>query len=305
LKLIIFIQDLYLSASVTSGMGSNQSISQVAGFCPTTECSWPSYTSLGVCADTEDITSTIMAYPNTADGYKNMSVADLTSNPVYPDIFIAGWPQQNLSRADFWIDTVKMIPSGQYLSGWQGGRPWNTIAVTYVIYFPSCAAWNNTRQESLTHVTSEQYAAFNAALNNTSNWKAFRGTFSLCVQDLVSNVSNGILTTEVVKTWEDVDWKIVGNTSDQSVVGRHAGRDYYMTIPSMWSAGLRIRQIFAGRATLNIAAFGEVDFSNEWTVTISSDIYGVDPVNCDPSPSLGFSGFQRRFQNVATALTNR
>lgn len=295
-------------------MGPDQSLSEVTGNCPTADCSWTPYTSLGVCLSTEDISSTLvdksaqanMSRPNYV---KNLTVAELDSLPGYTRD-----SGQISDTEEFWMGAVSMMPRALDNPAFFHGRPPSTIADVYVIYLPPCAVWNNTPGSANDSQSSGQGREdqWLQARNETKNWRAFRGTLSLCIRDFNSSIARGVPRTTVLSRRDDFIWKYFSRSwysnpsspvvYDEWVEGRAGNESYYMSLWGMEAIGARLRTVFNGTASLKFG--GDNYYTSPSILTVVGDMYGPNPIDCSLDPGLGIHGFEKRLSNVAISLTN-
>jgi hypothetical protein len=113
-------------------------------------------------------------------------------------------------------------------------------------------------------------ALFENAVNKTSNWRAYRGTFSLCLQDFESRTSNGIMTTTLNRIGNDTQRNILnttfeipayigngpGNSTGYStsvnatIVGANGQESYWMSQASMYYIATYLESTLRGSASL-------------------------------------------------------
>jgi hypothetical protein len=160
------------------------------------------------------------------------------------------------------------------------------LAQLYIVYYPVC--------EPLT-------------------WKAFKGTLSLCLQNLSSTVANSTMRTTILQNTSDVDWQyqftpnISGSGSflqSHMFCGRYndASEDYCIHGQYLNGHGWELARYFNGSASL--IPGGDNYLHGDSMVGLVTDVLGTDPTACTTQPGLGFDGFKRRVDNLAAAVTN-
>jgi hypothetical protein len=216
---------------------------------------------------------------------------------------------------DFWMATLPggLVQEKLTKTSPQSPDPRNLIADVYLIYFPTCAATENQPGVPRNNVLVE-------AKVNLSNWKAFKGSFNLCVQSLTTSNTNGTTKTDVVRRMDYGPWKLSGsweNHTGESTRGAFevvyytdpgtspppTGKlPYSMDVESLAALADLMRLTLNGSATLGPNLIKQ--WSNPEQIILAQDIYGPDSEICTPSPNLGIEGFRRRLENIAVSLTN-
>jgi hypothetical protein len=170
-----------------------------------------------------------------------------------------------------------------------------SIADIYVAHYPPC----NEQKQSRGADWSKQF-------NDASNWKAYKGTLSLCLQTLSSTYNNTMNTT-VIETQKELRWKSFDKNKDNGTVcltKPYKGDNFCVGQGDLmqWSTSLA--------RTLEGAASMQEDYDNyytgQWVPNIVGDIMGPNPVACDPNlgPGYGLEGFTRRVNAIAIAMSN-
>jgi len=271
--------DLVMAAAINAGIYDRfESLNDVTGSCPTSACTWPIYDTLAICASTpEDITSTIidLGGQNGPNGLR-FSVPALVNSPLTGSA--------NLEDIiTFWMESL-------YLGGDQlpisniSYQNLPVIAEIFVLFASPC----NTSYDDV---------------NNKSAWTAFRATLNLCVQKLNSSYVDGSIHTTVLETYFDTKWQQQSQEHEPLFLctEQNGGPDRYC-IGSLDILGAQIASAFNGSASL--IPGGDNLYSALATEALATDILGSDPTQCDGSSNVGITGFGKRMNTIALALTN-
>jgi hypothetical protein len=258
-----------MSAAIASAMtDSYRSLSNVTGSCDTNHCEWEPYTTLAICSTVEDVSSLITKV-----------------EPVE-----LGDPRLHLSQGDFVKPTTFWSQSvGDFsgLTGTNNDLRWYSIAEIYLIYSSPC---ENT---SIFH-------------NVSQNWRAYKATFSLCLQTLNSSYINSILRTEILREEKEIAWE--DRYSQENVYAHplcgnldREDEDYCTDMLYLQSANKQLTSTFTTTAVLDV----DNAYSTAWGPTLVADVLGSNPQNCTLNETtLGFNGFTRRIKNVAISMSN-
>lgn len=232
------------------------------------------------------------------------SVEDITATIVPSDERLGSFIVQALKNAGhllpvrgeetFWIATRYMPTPSAYESSNHtdsasttemiGDAPPN-VAEVYVAYYDPCGEGRDL------------YA-------NISLWKAYKGTFNLCLQTMLSNTTDGIMNTTIVNEHTDIlkkakdGWSWCGKIDNQ-------GPEYCGDGPIWARFGMQLAQLFNGSASMKSG--GDNYVYDESIIQPFNDILGSKPTFCPNSSKmehLGIKGFEMRLNNVATSITN-
>lgn len=257
------------------------SFSDVQAICPTGNCTFPDYETLGVCSEAEDVSSTIVRnchrrFPGDETPNCFYSVKDLQDDPPY--------------RED------NMTMSGIQMSLWVGagdtGIGDNTeytnpvsLGTFYTIYFHNKGDINSMDSESSDY---------------TPVLTAVKGSLNLCTMTLQTNVTNGVTSTTQTQQTSDLPWaksQMTINGTDTPVISATAadGKDYYITQHS-------------GRG-FKIYLADEIFWGNSQTLT--EGYWGSTPAAAtltgllvDKPIQEGLDGLTKMLDNMGVAMTN-
>jgi hypothetical protein len=272
----------HIFKAVLSGLlEEKKSVSDVAGICSAEACRWDEYTTLAVCAAVDDVSSS----------------GEIRVNPKkLPEFRISGtsWvpPSQTLSVADsFWMSAPYTAPldiRDDTLS---------PIANIYVAYYPPC---NDQKQ------SRGNYSQWTNQLKDASNWKAYKGTLSLCLQTLKSTFNN-TMETIVLQTQKDLHWKAhdkFGTNGTVCLEQPYRGDNFCVGERDLEQRSSSLAQTWEGAAS--IQADSDNYYTGKWVPNIVDDVIGPNPTVCDPDlgPGYGMEGFTRRINNIAIAMSN-
>jgi hypothetical protein len=264
--------------AILSGLLNDaQSISDIKGNCSAEACRWDGYTTLAICAAIEDVSSKI-ELRNDTSGYASARISGTSWQP----------PDQSLSyrNTNFWM----AAPFKDSANVTDGNLP--SISDIFVTYYPPCDDQNEARQE-LDWLRGSFIA---------SNWKAMKGTLSLCLQTLKSEY-NTTMETTVVDTHTDVKWKLVSEYQ-VCLAEPFNGENFCVGTSNLrqWSSSLKKSL----ESAAEIQAGGDNYYTGQWVPQIVQDILGPTVASCDPSqdPGFGLTAFKRRTNNIAIAMSN-
>jgi hypothetical protein len=215
---------------------------------------------------------------------------------------------------DFWMATLpRSLSQNSFdMSNPLGSDPVNLIADVYLVYFPTCAATNNK-------FGSPTSVDLTTAQVNISNWKAFKGTFNMCVKSFTSSTINGVTNTSDLQGIHNEPWRL-SDTCLQNVSKTGLGASsviYYpdpLNIPPStgrlpYSVDALSLHALADvmRLTLNGSAQLTRSSVKQWAspeqIILVQDVFGADPQVCRISANMGIQGFRSRLENIAVSLT--
>jgi hypothetical protein len=170
-----------------------------------------------------------------------------------------------------------------------------SIADVYVAYYASC---NETKQ------TSTKWGEY---VTVASNWKALKGTLSLCLQTLDSNY-NTTMETTVVETINDLEWDtddpISTDTGIVCLTKPYKGDKFCVGKADLiqWTSSLS--KTIEGAAAIESGA--DNYYTGSWVPEVVQDILGPTPTLCDPDLELNYGsvGFQHRINTLAVSMSN-
>ena len=197
--LILEIADPALTSAVFSGLTANQSLSDIPGQCPTGNCTWTAYKSLGICSYTEDISSTIEKSPDVSYDSNETSMSLNLTLPLFHSPRPNFYPSSTalIGQDGFWVASLINRSYNSSL---------NQIGEAYVVYFPPCAVQNFT--SDIPVFFDPEWLEIKS---NYKNWKAFKASFSFCIQTLASATFNGSTETKLMETTTENDprWRVL------------------------------------------------------------------------------------------------
>lgn len=285
--------DPHLTIGISAAMGFPQTPSQVGGHCPTADCSWEPYRSLGICYSVEDISATIVETATSAQN-KLITVKDLRDTDG---------PSVSIPDVSLWLYVDPVLANIQNRNKTmqqrvENGRPLNTLVDIYLIYTPPCAMLNTTNSDPN---SPEPYY-------NLSSWRAYRATLSACIQRLNSSVTKGTANTNVLEenipsNWSQADVDVGPSTNVTAIQTHHANQSFFLTeygVLALWN-GLQHRL----RGNGSYIPGGDTYFTSDTLAVLTNDVNGEDSLHCNEDPALGFNGFDRRMKNLAVALSNQ
>lgn len=197
---------------------------------------------------------------------------------------------------DFWMAT---LPA--WRTGHKNARP-NLIAEVYITYFSACRATNNK-------VGTPREDELLAARVKLTNWRAFRGSFELCIQNLTTSIINGATNTSILGRVDKQPWITYGG-ENEIISYPEAGNStssnnrppFSIDATSLLALGDIMRLTLNGSATMRAKSDKRWESSEQ--VILAQDVYSGDPEICRPGPNTDIQGFRNRMQNITVSLTN-
>ncbi|KAF1937071.1 hypothetical protein EJ02DRAFT_477847 [Clathrospora elynae] len=220
-----------------------------------------------------DVYQTLAIYASIDDVSSSGIIANSSEDAPIFSITGESWqpPSQLLTVPDtFWITSPFKDP------GELENDKMRSIADIFVGYYPPCNDQSQTRLD------------WRGELNNASNWKAFKGSLTLCLQTLDSSFNSTMRTT-------------ITCLSD-----RHGDDDFCVGGADLLEWSAQVSRSLNGSASI----YFEYDnyFTGQWVPKILTDIIGETPAYCLPDAEtgvgLGLEGFMRRINNIAVYMTN-
>jgi hypothetical protein len=261
--------------AILSGvLNDAQSISDVKGNCSAEACRWDGYTTLAICAAIEDVSSKVELHNNT----KGYAVAHISGTSWQP-------PEQSLTAQDsFWM-TAPYTDSANVTDG-----VLPPIADVFMAWYSPC----NDQRQPRGVWTEEAHIA--------SNWKAMRGTISLCLQTLKSEY-NTTMETTVIDTHTDISWASVNETKI-CLAQPFDGENFCVGESDLQQWSTSLEKTSEGAAMIEPGA--DNYYTGQWVPQIVLDILGPTAAVCDPNqdPDFGVTAFTRRINNIAIAMSN-
>jgi hypothetical protein len=281
-----------------SGIATSHNLSDIAALCATNDCRWPSYLTLAICSKVEDVSSQLVfteAAPSTDEFI--FVPEDVNMTLPIPELYNSEHGNPTFAGpTDFWMAT---LPA--WRKGHNSPQP-NLVAEVFITYFSACRATNN---KTGTPTDDE----LNAARRNTTNWRAFKGSFELCIQSLTTSIENGATNTSMLERIDKQPWTSYGQDNVTVLYTEpgdsNTGSDrppYSVDDLSLQSLGDIMRLTLNGSATLRAKSDKRWESSEQ--IILAQDVYSGDPQICIPRSDNDIQGFENRMQNIAVSLTN-
>ena len=285
-------------------VGNNNALSQVAGFCPSANCTWEPYTSLAFCSTVEDVTSSILKECGTTD----LDERELYSCNVTTKELRAGYMAEDpAANPTLYFDAFLNLPSQQF-----------GVFSTYRVHIPNNSLSYQSPPLRNPHHNFAILDVFLIYMKNATDFPSLRGlyalkgTISLCLQTLETTMINGTTKT-VVRDNPNVTWTgSINEMSRGTYWTQIGGRDLNYTVDyeSIWvTAFFLLHDVFHGIAspmTLPglIIPFGDGDETqfSEILNSLGTAIFGPGLNALDQELSL--EGFMNRMNNVTSSMTN-
>jgi hypothetical protein len=274
--------------AILSGLlETNRNISDVRGHCSAEACKWNDYTTLAVCGSVEEVAGEV----------RNVSGSRGGAIPRF-SISGASWkpPMQRLTVQDtFWMAAPFREPANVT----DGRLP--PVSEIFVAYYPPCNSHNKTRAVE----DPDQWAT---GVNDAANWKAYKGTLSLCLQTL-SSTYNNTMQTRVVNTQNELKFRPHNPMKDRGVPlclsESNQGDEFCVGDGDLeqWTSALA--RSLEGAASIERSGSDNY-YTGQWVPSMVGDILGPTPADCNPNLDevYGLQGFTQRIDNIATAMSN-
>ena len=268
-----------MSAAITNGLiDKNVSPSNVSGNCPTGNCTWEIYQSMGVCSNIADVSSTITSHCRDSTtqldpGGCNYSVPTIDR---YPTVL-----ETNLTNADtLWIGAMNVPFDLVFFPGL------NTLVQFYIIYAPDVGTW----------------ATYDPTTDHTSDLVALEVNLDLCLHTYNTTMTFGVTTTKLVSQSTNLTWR-----TSQELTSRTTFSDI-TTIQDSEVFGMYFTNVIAFNAHLSLQTFTgsaymlkedldspENRFNTDTAHAIASSLYGNPP---------GKQGLSNLLGNLTMSMTN-
>lgn len=279
-------------------------LSAVAPFCSTGNCTWPEYSSLGICSNVEDISSTIINNDcNITDFEEIFQVAGIT-NPGYP-CFNYSLPE--LIFADS-LESTKNITLSN------GDATWGLVDQLGLMQILTLAS--TLRDTSSLYTASLMYqpdllTSINSSLSSPV---AYSIALDLCIQTYQSTTSNGITNTTISSSQllplnskkilgnNGLSINLTGDVVDMMSVGNDT---FGITQGGIADLTLSIEGFFSD-SCFEIIPDGQID--SLYTQSGASDYClftsGEPFLNLLSNSTNKLPALIEKMQNIATSLTN-
>ena len=290
--------DPLIKSVITQGLTkSSHNLSDVRPHCTATNCTFSQYSTLGVCASTEDFTSHIVprcGYANYDDsGHAVDCTYTIDALQDHPGFRPTRFTDMDVLLGASALNARTVKPTG--LHRWYDAYelPDNdALSEIYILYVPS------------------EKGAKDLNLNTTL--RALKGTFRLCIYDLETSVSNGQTHTMAVKVHDDLDWQV-----DQWPPGLQSSLKWgvHTTLPNdpekqIFRMDGSVRQAFtnymAGGVFFGKWYRGPKDYGGDSTDNFAARAIGLAMYENSISGAkfVGTRGVDDLLENVALGITN-
>ncbi|KAL6703032.1 hypothetical protein ACN47E_010308 [Coniothyrium glycines] len=266
---------------ILSGILGETHLADIVGYCNAEACEWPLYTTLAICATSEEVSS-LGSVSNHTVGEQGVPVFSINGTDWVP-------PTVYLTEPDtFWMKSQLHDP--EILE--QDKLP--SLADIYVAYLPMCDG------------VGETIPNWRERVNTASEWRAYKGTLNLCLQTLKSDM-NTTMSTEIISTQTDLSWKKINPNNSSSILCLTApqGKDEFCVGGNdllQWASQMAF--YFNGAASLTAHDAGQNYYAGAWVPNILNDVLGEDRSVCAGTAPPEFNGFEQRMQYIATSMTN-
>lgn len=270
-----------MTGAINDGLSiPNANPSSVSGICPTGNCTWDIYQSMGVCSITSDVSSTITSQcRNRGSQFNpagcNYSISDIDQHPT-----ALATPFQASAGDTLWIGASKII-------GTQYKYPKiNTLIEFYVIFIPNLAtnAFNND------------------AVDHKSDLVALKVNLDLCLYTYNSSMTFGITDTNEIGRSTDLNWQTgtasAGTTGLTTVAITQDSQEFWMDQANVFAFNNYLSlQTFIGTAQMQNENTSDTknNFKSDAAQAIASSLYG--------NPR-GQQGLEQLLNNLAISMTN-
>lgn len=262
-----------MSDAINSGtLNQHITSSDVSGDCTSERCDWNPYWTLAICPITEDVTSRITSVdPGTVDGIPMIS--QRIKSGEYLSLAITSDPTY-INRVDGSDSNLTIEARG-------------TTSDSLILWYDPC---------------SPDYTKLNS---DQRYWRAHRSTLKLCLQQLNSSYYNSTMHTELLESKIDIAWRAenISKTGTNDICtdspdATHCVEEKYL---SAWAWNLL--GVLNGNAST--APGGDNHYEPAEMRRFLTDLVGIDPTLCSHDANLGYPALERRFQNMASAMSNR
>ena len=269
-----------MRTAIDGGLFSTtESHSDTTGFCPSTNCTWDPYSSLGFCATVEDVTSSIIKdCPNdqTAKGpVQGCTYTTPDLNNFNSSMAMNYSSGQNLYVGSIFRKATESLPTHN-----------TSLAEAYIIYDQNVSALLDYDDSSNTVA-------------------AYKATMSLCLYTFNTTIIDGLTNTTVLVTMNnESDWAFSDNKTDSSykltATANNDPKEY-------WTYGTSIGTLrsyltsntLTGSASVAYLSGGDNYWSSDSAKAFAAAVWGENG-----NETLGIAGVEARFQNLTISMTN-
>ena len=272
--------------AITNGLvNSDASPSNVSGNCPTGNCTFGTYQSMGVCSGIVDVSSSITSKCRYTGGdYRpfgcNYTVPAISQHPTVNNTVF-----QTSNSDTFWVGASTILDGYVY-------PDINTLVQFYVIYAPDLDKWNS----------------FDRRDDHKADLIALQVTLSLCLYTYDSNMKLGVTDTQEVSRTTNSDWQYQDDRNATAITTfastTQNGETFGMKKAIIIAFNNYLSaQTFVGKAqmvgddvpTINGNREYDSTYDTDAAVALTSSIYGQP---------AGMQGLSKKMDNFATSLTN-
>ena len=272
--------------AVADGLSRNDvSPSNIQGSCPTRNCTWGSYQTLGVCSNVEDVSSSITSKcrktPINLAGCK-YSVPEISKHPTLTDTQL-DIPRRGLGHT-LWVGA-----SDYHLQN----NPYsniNTLVEFYVIYVQDFAKWDS----------------LDPTIDHKDDLIALKGVLNLCLYEYNTSTVSGVTETTELSKNTGQNWEVGVAAEDDSqtqfptVTTTSDAETFWMKTDNMNSfREFLAYEIFVGYASMRSKAKapsgGGNGSDNANVNAIVASVYG---------DTTGVQGLSKMLNNLTISMGN-
>ena len=274
-----------MNTAITNGLlGNSASPSDISGTCPTGNCTFAPYKSLGVCSNIVDVSSSITSKcRNTGAQFAsagcNYSVPEINDHPTGDNSVF----EANVGDRILWVGASNVVGNGYKYS------ESDTLIRFYVIYTPDPNFWDSN---DYVDDHKDQMVALQAELN-------------LCILTYNTTMTFGVTKTTELSRSTDLDWnvgqEITDDTQYSTTTASQNSETFWMDDQNVqaFRAYLSL-QTFRGTAMNQPESQGlklvpTRSYDTDTAKAIQAAVYG------DPAGMLGLS---KLLDNLAVGMTN-
>lgn len=273
--------------------------SLVEGRCPSSNCTWAPYTSLGICSSTVDASSQLT---------KNCTTDQDCTWTIKNDSGLQSPMRFTTKSADdstnLWISTnvsangYMGLPDDKFVVSNVSG----SFADVYIIYASDIAA------------ASWKSSSRNLAACGNCGLSAIRTTMSVCLQKLQTDMTNGSTSTKKLAADGDITWEGVtardSNDNNRFLASLWTMADgeslnFTVSYGGLYLLASYIRGQYDGNATLNgnLTSAGVLGGDpSDTTRFLAQDLWGPQLTRYNAKQSL--AGIDMRFSNISQTMSN-
>ena len=257
----------------------DQSFPYPTATCPTGNCTWPPYRSLGVCTQLADLTSQLTSTPG------NDCTDDDCTNPtmfVLPNgLFIGGRTRLN-------VTSLPLKPQ-ELLEG-------SEVQSLKTIAFPHV---HNRAADIILMYNYESTIA-----------RAYEAVFYYCIQDFSTNFTNGVLQTSIDNIWADDSNSngpelFLDQKPNITLTAPDEPRLYTVHSPSVWAIRNFTNQVMTGQVTFDGVATYTTDVARAFSLLGGVLVQDKEPATPPQQTINGRLALEVVMENIARSLSNK